>query len=323
MSSTHDITSFFSSRLCFKSLKRLLYDCQCLLTHVYLLCMNKVHRWKFFYCLRDFLWQFTQAYLSVKWVINLSPHVQLLFLSSLTSSLTTFVCEIFLDWICQHWLSYDKLSSNINNNNNVSVIQICVWSWQLTEPSFFTMHMLLSSFLYVDVDSVLFVDQQQLTQYTHFSQTRVICAADVKFCSYSNISHWIRWELIIHCTSMQSWFRVKMCWFLLIASTVRHTVWHSFEMSSYIKTFQWVLHNCKWCDHAACCFICNNDILIVILNDENNNNVNGWACCSVKTNHMTLLMRGSCHLCHLLNTYNSSFFFMLCLFVHTDCVWHL
>jgi len=26
----------------------------------------------------------------------------------------------------------------------------------------------------VDVDSVLFVDQQQLTQYTHFSQTRVI-----------------------------------------------------------------------------------------------------------------------------------------------------
>ncbi len=26
----------------------------------------------------------------------------------------------------------------------------------------------------VNVDSVLFVDQQQLTQYTHFSQTRVI-----------------------------------------------------------------------------------------------------------------------------------------------------
>jgi len=26
----------------------------------------------------------------------------------------------------------------------------------------------------VDVDSVFFVDQQQLTQYTHFSQTRVI-----------------------------------------------------------------------------------------------------------------------------------------------------
>jgi len=28
----------------------------------------------------------------------------------------------------------------------------------------------------VDVDSVLFVDQQQLAQYTHFSQTRVILA---------------------------------------------------------------------------------------------------------------------------------------------------
>jgi len=28
----------------------------------------------------------------------------------------------------------------------------------------------------VDIDLVLFVDQQQLTQYTHFSQTRVILA---------------------------------------------------------------------------------------------------------------------------------------------------
>jgi len=28
----------------------------------------------------------------------------------------------------------------------------------------------------VDVDSVLFVDQQQLVQYTYFSQTRVILA---------------------------------------------------------------------------------------------------------------------------------------------------
>jgi len=36
----------------------------------------------------------------------------------------------------------------------------------------------------VDVDSVLFVDQQQLTQYTHFSQTRailVLLSVDVLF----------------------------------------------------------------------------------------------------------------------------------------------
>jgi len=64
----------------------------------------------------------------VKWVINfLTSCMTSFFLSSLTSSLTTFVCKIFLNWICQHWLLYDKLSSNnINNNNNVSVIWVCV-----------------------------------------------------------------------------------------------------------------------------------------------------------------------------------------------------
>jgi hypothetical protein len=70
---------------------------------------------------------------------------------------------------------YDKLSSNnINNNNNVSVIQICI--------SELTAHRVL--ILYnacchphpaaADEDSVLFVGQQQLTQYTHFSQIRGI-----------------------------------------------------------------------------------------------------------------------------------------------------
>jgi len=45
---------------------------------------------------------------------------------------------------------------------------------------------------------------------------------------YKNISHWIRWELIDCCTSTQFWFRVKVCWFLLIVSTVRHMIWYSF-----------------------------------------------------------------------------------------------
>ncbi len=166
--------SFFS-RLCFKLLKRLLYSCQCLLTHFCLLCTDKVCRLKFFHCLCGFLWQFTWAYLSVKWVINpFTSHTTFLFLSSSTSSLTPFVCEIFFDWICQHWLSYDKLSSN-NNSNNVSVVQICV--------SELTAHRVLILYdTYVAVlvlvaandDSVLFVDQQQLTQYTHFFQTIII-----------------------------------------------------------------------------------------------------------------------------------------------------
>ena len=132
----------------------------------------------FFHCLCDFLQQFTWVYLSVKWVINLlTSCTTFLFLSSSTSSLITFVCEIFLDWICQHWLSYDKLSSNnINNNNNyVSVIQICV-----SELTAHRVLILYNAYIAVlvlaaaDEDSVLFVDQQQLTQYTHFSQTRVI-----------------------------------------------------------------------------------------------------------------------------------------------------
>jgi len=73
---------------------------------------------------------------------------------------------------------YDKLSSNnINNNNNVSVIQICVS--KLTAHRVLILYDAYVAVLIlaaVDVNSVLFVDQQQLTQYTHFSQTRVILA---------------------------------------------------------------------------------------------------------------------------------------------------
>ncbi len=106
----------------------------------------------------------------------LTSHTTFLFLSSSTSSLTTFVCEIFLDWICQHWLSYDKLSSNnINNNNNVSVIQICISKLTAHRALiFYNVYVAVLILVSVDVDSVLFVDQQQLTQYTHFLQTRVI-----------------------------------------------------------------------------------------------------------------------------------------------------
>jgi len=168
----------FSLRLCSKLWK----GCCTVVNvcwHVFcLLCMSKVCRWKFFHCLRGFVWQFTWAYLSVKWVINpFTSHTTSLFLSSSTSSLTTFVCEIFLDWICQHWLLYDKLSSNNinNNNNNVSVIQVCVSELTahrvLILYNVYVVALILAS---VDVDSVLFVGQQQLTQYTHFSQTRVI-----------------------------------------------------------------------------------------------------------------------------------------------------
>ncbi len=107
---------------------------------------------------------------------SLISHTTSLFLSSLTSSLTTFVCETFLNWICQHWLLYNKLSSNnINNNNNVSVIQVCISKLTahraLILYNVYVVTLILAG---VNVDSILFVDQQQLTQYTHFSQTRII-----------------------------------------------------------------------------------------------------------------------------------------------------
>ncbi len=72
---------------------------------------------------------------------------------------------------------YNKLSSNnINNNNNVNVVQICVS--ELTAHRvliLYNAYVVVLTLVTVDVDSVLFVDQQQqLTQYTNFSQTRAI-----------------------------------------------------------------------------------------------------------------------------------------------------
>jgi len=72
---------------------------------------------------------------------------------------------------------YNKLSSNNinNNNNNVSVVQICVS--ELTAHRvliLYNAYVVALALVTVDIDSVLFIDQQQLTQYTHFSQTIVI-----------------------------------------------------------------------------------------------------------------------------------------------------
>jgi len=73
---------------------------------------------------------------------------------------------------------YNKLSSNnINNNNNVSVIQVHIS--ELTAHRaliLYNAYVAALTLVSVDVDSVLFVGQQQLTQYAHFSQTRAIIA---------------------------------------------------------------------------------------------------------------------------------------------------
>jgi len=107
----------------------------------------------------------------------LTSHTTSLFLSSSTSSLTPFVCETFLDWVCQHWLLYNKLSSNNNNNNNyhVNVVWACVS--ELTTCRALILYNAYVAVLVladIDVNSVLFIDQQQLALYAHFSQTMVI-----------------------------------------------------------------------------------------------------------------------------------------------------
>ncbi len=164
---------FFSSRLCSKLLKRLLYDCQCLLTHVFLLCMSKVCRWKFFSLLAWFPLTIHLS-LSVSEVSykSLASHMTSFFLSSSTSSSTSFVCETFFDWICQYWLLYNKLSSNNNNNNNhyVSVVQVCVSELTTCRALIlYDTYVAALTLANADVNSVLFVDQQQLACYAHFS----------------------------------------------------------------------------------------------------------------------------------------------------------
>ncbi len=77
---------------------------------------------------------------------------------------------------------YDKLSSNnINNNNNVSVVQIHIS--ELTAHRVLVLYNVYVAALILvtaDEDSVLFVNQQQLTQYTHFSQTKgILVLSDV------------------------------------------------------------------------------------------------------------------------------------------------
>ncbi len=152
----------FSSRLCSKLLKRLLYSCQCLLTCVFLLCTGKVHRWKFFSSLAWFsLTIHLSLLVSEVSYKPLTLHTTSFFLSSSTSLSTPFVCEIFLDWICQHWLSYNKLSSNNNNNNNhhVSVVQVCV-SELTTCRALVLYNTYIVTFILVnaDVNSVFFAD---------------------------------------------------------------------------------------------------------------------------------------------------------------------
>jgi len=216
----------------------------------------------------------------VKWVINsLTSCMISFFLSSSTSSLTSFVCEIFLDWICQHWLSYDKLSSsnNNNNNNNVSVIQIHVSKLTVHKALIlYDVYVAALTFVTVNDDLVLFVDQQQLILYAHFSQTMIILMllnVNVLFVQLHITLNQMRTHQLLYINAI-----LIQSQDVLISVNCINCQKHS--MTLFLKCccmsehFNECYNNCKWHDHTVCCFICNNNVLIVISDNENNNSVN-------------------------------------------------
>jgi len=127
-----------------------------------------------------------------------------------------------------------------------------------------------------DEDSVLFVDQQQLTQYAYFSQTRdifTLLSVNVSFVQLCILLNQMRTHqlLYINVILIQSQN-------VLISADCTNCQTHS--MTLFLKCcctskhFSECCSNCKWHDHAAHCSVRNNDVLIVILNDENDDNVN-------------------------------------------------
>jgi len=173
---------------------------------------------------------------------------------------------------------YNKLSShNINNNNNVNVIQICIL--ELTaHRALILYNAYVAAFILAaaDEDSVLFVDQQQLTQYTHFSQTRgilTLLSVNVSFIWLCIMLNQMRTHQLLYINAI-----LIQSQSVLVFDSCINCQTHSMTLFSKCrhmsKHFSKCYSNCKWCDHAACCSVCNNDVLIIILNDENNNNVN-------------------------------------------------
>ncbi len=126
----------------------------------------------------------------------------------------------------------------------------------------------------VDVDSVLFVDQQQLAQYAHFSQTRVILvllSVNVLFVQLHITLNQVRTHQLLYINVIL----IQSQGVLVSAGCLNcqaHDMALFSECCCMSEHFSECCSNCKWCDHACCCFVCNNDILIVISDNENNDN---------------------------------------------------
>ncbi len=214
---------------------------------------------------------------------SLTSHTTFLFLSSSTSSLTPFVCKTFLDWICQHWLSYNKLSSNNNNNNNyyVSVIQICV-SELTTCKALILYNAYVAAFVFVniDVNSVLFVNQQQLALYAHSCQTIIILTLlsdNILFVqNYITLQQMrTHWLLYINAILIQS---QSVLVFNSCIDCQKCDITLFLKCCHMSKHFSECYSNCKWHDHTVHCSVCNNDVLIIISDNKNNNSVDEDEC---------------------------------------------
>jgi len=103
-------------------------------------------------------------------------------------------------------------------------------SWQLVELLSCTTLILLLLFLQI-LMSILFlrlINSSLLCMFTFLKQWSFSLCSVTTFHSYEPVSHHSKWELISCCTSMQFWFKVKACWFLMIVLTVRNMIWCSF-----------------------------------------------------------------------------------------------
>ncbi len=178
---------------------------------------------------------------------------------------------------------YDKLSSNNNNNNHhhVSVVQIYISELTTYRALIlYNTHVITLTFVNTDVNSVLWVDQQQLALYAHFFQTMIILTLfndNILFIQNCITSAQIRTHQLLYINVILIQTQ-NMLIFVSCADCQKCNMMLFLKCHYMSKHFNKCCSNCKWCDHTAHYSVCNNDVLIIILNDENNNSADESEC---------------------------------------------
>jgi len=172
----------------------------------------------------------------------------------------------------QHWLLYDTFSSNNSSNNNyVSVVQICFSDLTACRTFVLYQHTLIAAAN--DANSVLLINAQQLRAFIHSFQIIVILALfdhDVFF-----VQRWIlRQQVLSHQSLYINEILIQRSDVLISDSCTdcqKHSMMLFLKCCHMSEHFKRCYSNCKWCDHAAHCFIHNNDVVIVISDDNDDN----------------------------------------------------